>query len=87
MRVEEIISFIIHQLLRQGQHIDRASCVVVMAEMEKVMALIREAKANHANELWVSIADCYGSMMNGDECMMMWGCGAAWNDDGIERDV
>ena len=52
------------------------------------MAKIREAKANHANELEVSIADCYGSMMmNGDECMMMCGCGATWNDDGIERDV
>ena len=87
MRVEEIISFIIHLLLRQGQHIDRALCVV-MAAMEEVMALIREVKANHANQLRVLIADCYGSMMmNGDECMMMCGCGAAWNDDGIERDV
>ena len=43
--------------------------------LEKAMAKIREAKANRANELWVSIADCYGSMMmNGDECMMMCGC-------------
>ena len=75
MRVEEIISFIIHLLLSQGEHIDRASCVVVMAAMEEMMAKIREAKANHANELRVSIADCYGSMMmNGDECMMMCRC-------------
>ena len=56
--------------------------------MEDAMALIREAKANHANELEVLIADCYGiTMMNDDECMMMCGCGAAWGDDGIERDV
>ena len=62
--------------------------MLVMAEMEKVMAKIREAKANHAKKLEVSIADCHGSMMmNGDECMMMCGCGAAWNDDGIERDL
>ena len=59
-----------------------------MSGLEKAMALIREAKANHAQELAVSIADCYGSMMmNGDGCIMMCGCGAAWNDDGIERHV
>ena len=39
-------------------------CVcVVMAGMEEAMALIREAKANHANVLVVSIADCHDSMM------------------------